>query len=104
MKELYIATCILETSARIAQGLRETIVPGTPGNYVELYVECWNSEPDNRPTINDVVARLKNIINTSDNAKIIYEPTFSSSTHISINNSLVGDKCFTRRRGSEYNN
>ncbi|UZO03689.1 uncharacterized protein OCT59_024092 [Rhizophagus irregularis] len=77
-------------AARIAQGLRETIVPGTPGNYVELYVECWNSEPDNRPTINDVVARLKKIINTSENAKIIYEPTFSSSTHISINNSLVG--------------
>ncbi|PKK73448.1 kinase-like protein [Rhizophagus irregularis] len=79
-----------DLAARIAQGLRETIVPSTPCNYAELYIECWNNEPDNRPAINDVVTRLKTIIKTSDDAKIIYEPTFSSSTHISINNSLVG--------------
>lgn len=31
-----------DLAARIAQGLRETIVPGTPGNYVELYVGKYN--------------------------------------------------------------
>ncbi|CAB4396024.1 unnamed protein product [Rhizophagus irregularis] len=42
-----------DLAARIAQGLRETIVPSTPCNYAELYIECWNNEPDNRPAIND---------------------------------------------------
>jgi len=27
-----------------------------------LFLECWNSEPDNRPTMNQVVERLKSII------------------------------------------
>ncbi|CAB5364565.1 unnamed protein product [Rhizophagus irregularis] len=35
----------------ITQGLRETIVPGTPDEYVKIYTKCWDGEPDNRPTI-----------------------------------------------------
>ncbi|CAB5336139.1 unnamed protein product [Rhizophagus irregularis] len=38
--------------------LRNT-VPDTPTAYVNLYTECWDGEPDNRPTISQVVAKLK---------------------------------------------
>ncbi|CAB4495540.1 unnamed protein product [Rhizophagus irregularis] len=45
----------------ILQGLRETVVPDTPENYVEIYTKCWDGEPDNRPNIyqtNKNLARL----------------------------------------------
>ncbi|CAB4438092.1 unnamed protein product [Rhizophagus irregularis] len=35
----------------ISQGLRETVVPNTPEEYVKIYTKCWDGEPDNRPTI-----------------------------------------------------
>ncbi|RGB39529.1 hypothetical protein C1646_637483, partial [Rhizophagus diaphanus] len=50
---------------RIPQGFRETPVPDTPSAYVKLYTECWNGEPDNRPTISQVVAKLKVLNNSS---------------------------------------
>ncbi|RGB26304.1 hypothetical protein C1646_770604, partial [Rhizophagus diaphanus] len=31
--------------------LRETPFPNTPKDYVKIYTDCWNNEPDNRPTI-----------------------------------------------------
>ncbi|RIA94295.1 kinase-like domain-containing protein [Glomus cerebriforme] len=46
----------------ILQGLRETPVPDTPEAYVKIYTDCWNSEPDDRPTINQVVDKLKALI------------------------------------------
>ncbi|CAB4476387.1 unnamed protein product [Rhizophagus irregularis] len=46
----------------ISQGLRETVVPGTPENYENIYTKCWDGEPENRPTINQVVDWLKAII------------------------------------------
>ncbi|CAB4379635.1 unnamed protein product [Rhizophagus irregularis] len=36
----------------ILQGLRETPVRDTPEEYIRIYTDCWNIEPDNRPTIN----------------------------------------------------
>ncbi|EXX50298.1 uncharacterized protein OCT59_011831 [Rhizophagus irregularis] len=43
----------------ISQGFRETPVPDTPIAYTKLYTDCWNGEPDNRPTMNKVVDQLK---------------------------------------------
>ncbi|CAB4442853.1 unnamed protein product [Rhizophagus irregularis] len=48
--------------SEISQGLREEPVSDTPENYVEIYTECWNGEPDKRPTINQVVERLEAIM------------------------------------------
>ncbi|GBB94301.1 hypothetical protein RclHR1_23290001 [Rhizophagus clarus] len=49
----------LSLIVRISQGLRETPAPDTPIAYVNLYTECWNGEPDNRPTIDWIVSKLK---------------------------------------------
>ncbi|GET04599.1 kinase-like domain-containing protein [Rhizophagus clarus] len=50
----------------ISQGLRETVVPDTPDEYVKIYTKCWDGEPDNRPTINQVVDWLKALITKTD--------------------------------------
>ncbi|RGB36616.1 kinase-like domain-containing protein [Rhizophagus diaphanus] len=44
----------------ILQG--EKPIPNTPDDYVKIYCGCLNNEPDNRPTINQVVAKLNAII------------------------------------------
>ncbi|PKK69853.1 kinase-like protein [Rhizophagus irregularis] len=44
---------------RIFKDQREKSVEDTPDEYVKLYTECWDGEPDNRPSINDVVQRLR---------------------------------------------
>ncbi|GES93416.1 kinase-like domain-containing protein [Rhizophagus clarus] len=46
----------------ILKGLRETSVPETSENYIKIYTDCWNIEPDNRPTINQVINELKAIV------------------------------------------
>ncbi|PKY61462.1 HCP-like protein, partial [Rhizophagus irregularis] len=46
----------------ILQGLRETPTHDTPEEYIKIYIDCWNIEPDNRPTINQVVEELKVLI------------------------------------------
>ncbi|CAB4396036.1 unnamed protein product [Rhizophagus irregularis] len=43
-------------------GLREKPIPNTPVDYIKIYTDCWNNEPDNRPTVNQVIAKLNEII------------------------------------------
>ncbi|CAB4438161.1 unnamed protein product [Rhizophagus irregularis] len=50
----------------ITQGLRETIVPDTPDEYVKIYTKCWDGEPDNRPTIYQVIDWLNGIFTKTD--------------------------------------
>ncbi|GBC14218.2 kinase-like domain-containing protein [Rhizophagus irregularis DAOM 181602=DAOM 197198] len=57
-------------SVQIMQGHRETTVPDTPIEYVKLYTECWNDNPDNRPSIQEVVERLDCIISNQKNETI----------------------------------
>ncbi|CAB4388139.1 unnamed protein product [Rhizophagus irregularis] len=47
---------------RILQGLREKPVVNTPEDYIKIYTDCWNDEPNNRPIINEVIVKLKSII------------------------------------------
>ncbi|CAB4400552.1 unnamed protein product [Rhizophagus irregularis] len=52
----------LGLAMEILHGLREKPIPNTPEDYIKIYTDCWNNEPDNRPTINQVVAKLNAII------------------------------------------
>ncbi|GBC22178.2 kinase-like domain-containing protein [Rhizophagus irregularis DAOM 181602=DAOM 197198] len=55
---------------RILHGLREAPISDTPEDYIKLYTDCWNSEPDNRPTINQVADKLKAISTKNNNCNI----------------------------------
>ncbi|CAB4396123.1 unnamed protein product [Rhizophagus irregularis] len=50
----------------ISQGIRETVVPDTPNEYIEIYTKCWDGEPDNRPTIYQVVDWPNSMITKTD--------------------------------------
>ena len=46
---------------KIAQGLREAVVPGTPNEYASLYQECWKENSDARPLTHVILGRLREI-------------------------------------------
>ncbi|RGB42639.1 kinase-like domain-containing protein [Rhizophagus diaphanus] len=69
-------------AVQIMQGQRETTVPDTPIEYVKLYTECWDDNPDNRPSIQEVVERLDGIINQKN--ENIDEKTDQSLTNKNI--------------------
>ncbi|CAB4379691.1 unnamed protein product [Rhizophagus irregularis] len=69
----------------ILQGLRETPIPDTPEDYKNVYADCWNNEPDGRPTINQVVSKLNAmILNNSNNMTIKDFQTNGSYTNIQL--------------------
>ncbi|CAB4393543.1 unnamed protein product [Rhizophagus irregularis] len=39
----------------IGNGAREVTIPGTPKEYEKLYKNCWNQEPEQRSTINEIL-------------------------------------------------
>ncbi|CAI2177483.1 11256_t:CDS:2, partial [Funneliformis geosporum] len=51
----------LDLAIEISQGLRENIIPDTPKDYVKIYT-VLGQEPDNRPTMNEIVDGLNAII------------------------------------------
>ncbi|RGB25987.1 kinase-like domain-containing protein, partial [Rhizophagus diaphanus] len=53
-----LETCDGNLSMKILQGYRETIVSDTPPDYSNLYIECWDDEPINRPSMNQVVNKF----------------------------------------------
>ncbi|CAB5381520.1 unnamed protein product [Rhizophagus irregularis] len=42
----------IELALDISQGLREEPIPDTPEDYKKIYTECWDGEPEIRPSIN----------------------------------------------------
>ncbi|KAF9332259.1 hypothetical protein BG006_004875 [Podila minutissima] len=46
----------------LMDGTRETIVPGTPKDYAELIVECWDKVPSKRPSMDVVIAVLQTLM------------------------------------------
>ncbi|POG54466.1 hypothetical protein GLOIN_2v1886636 [Rhizophagus irregularis DAOM 181602=DAOM 197198] len=82
--ELYDVGLAME----ILHGLREKPIPNTPEDYIKIYTDCWNNEPDNRPTINQVVAKLNTII-LNENVQLSSEQ--QKTPRNIINNSLHGE-------------
>ncbi|CAB4444294.1 unnamed protein product [Rhizophagus irregularis] len=54
--------CDFSLMYKISQGRREVIISDTPIDYSNLYTECWNGEPNKRPSIHEVVDRLRKFI------------------------------------------
>ncbi|CAB4477898.1 unnamed protein product [Rhizophagus irregularis] len=77
----------IDLALEISQGLREEPVPDTPEDLVEIYTECWNGEPDKRPTINQVVERLEAIMTKTNIITENYQTELSPrSTSIEVQN------------------
>ncbi|RIB19843.1 kinase-like domain-containing protein [Gigaspora rosea] len=49
----------------IARGDREKIIPNTPQAYVDLFMKCWSSDPDKRPTFDIIFDDLNRISKTA---------------------------------------
>ncbi|GBC32623.2 kinase-like domain-containing protein [Rhizophagus irregularis DAOM 181602=DAOM 197198] len=96
----------IDLALEISQGLREELIPDTPEDYVNIYTECWNGEPDKRPTINQIVEVLKaimtktNIITENYQTELILHSTSTEGlnfiptnidTLLNIDNSLHGE-------------
>ncbi|CAI2163727.1 17108_t:CDS:2 [Funneliformis geosporum] len=68
----------MDLAIKISQGLREKIKPSTPEEYVNIFTECWDNEPDNRPTMKQVVDKLSVIITKTnmmtENVQVNSEP------------------------------
>jgi serine/threonine protein kinase len=56
----------------INNGTRETIIPGTPIEYENLYKNCWNKEPDQRPIISEILDDFKKMNIGIESVKGIY--------------------------------
>ncbi|POG77709.1 kinase-like domain-containing protein [Rhizophagus irregularis DAOM 181602=DAOM 197198] len=96
----------IDLALEISQGLREEPAPNTPKDYVEIYTECWNGEPDKRPTINQIVERLKTIMTKTNismendqtilsfhstlTEELNFNPT-NTDTLLNVDNSLHGE-------------
>ncbi|CAB5352022.1 unnamed protein product [Rhizophagus irregularis] len=95
----------------ISQGFRETPVPDTPIAYTKLYTDCWNGEPDNRPTMNKVVDQLKLLLShetigndqTDNSEDIVHDNTTEQQSFNSdnINNSSTSSTGFSNLATSE---
>ncbi|POG68500.1 uncharacterized protein OCT59_019665 [Rhizophagus irregularis] len=55
----------------ILYGRRENVIDGTPSAYSNLYKECWEGEPNERPDIQKVVLIFNSIISPERNDTIM---------------------------------
>ncbi|RHZ46868.1 hypothetical protein Glove_606g78 [Diversispora epigaea] len=53
-----------------SQGNREIPIQGTSQNYVKIYKDCWNQDPDQRPNIEKVIQDLEHVAIESNTLKI----------------------------------
>ncbi|CAB4419348.1 unnamed protein product [Rhizophagus irregularis] len=70
-KEYLLVLEYAEGAREISQGLREGIVEGTPKEYSNLYAKCWDSDPDKRPTIQEVAIILQSMISSQQTQQMI---------------------------------
>ncbi|GBB84566.1 hypothetical protein RclHR1_11130003 [Rhizophagus clarus] len=71
----------------ISKGHREEPISNTPEDYIKIYTDCWNIKPDNRPTINQVVAKLNEIKSKKEN-ELSSKPRNTTEIPNNVNYSL----------------
>ncbi len=50
----------------ICDGLRPPVVTNAPENYIKLMQECWDSDPNKRPTAFNTYKKLVNIMRVEE--------------------------------------
>ncbi|RIB11723.1 kinase-like domain-containing protein [Gigaspora rosea] len=73
-------------SNRIFQGEREAPVEGTPPQYMELYMKCWDYSPAKRPDTNLILDTLDQLLRHK--VPVITEARTDPSTYIQWNPSI----------------
>ncbi|RUS13256.1 kinase-like domain-containing protein, partial [Endogone sp. FLAS-F59071] len=58
---------------QFADGMREEPVPGMPKSYEDIYVDCWNPDPEVRPTMVEVEQWLEEILEEMEQASMAPE-------------------------------
>jgi serine/threonine protein kinase len=51
----------LDLIIKICNGLREEYIKGTPMQYIDIYTSCWQSEPDYRPSTDQIFLQLQSM-------------------------------------------
>ncbi|CAB4399422.1 unnamed protein product [Rhizophagus irregularis] len=82
---------------RIKLGCRETVIKNTPIEYVKLHTACWDHKPDERPTAQQVVTKLEEIMpqtniledNFEENNQLSKEIQCNKNTNTSFSNSSI---------------
>jgi serine/threonine protein kinase len=59
----------------IVDGLRPPIVTNAPEGYIELMEECWHSDPNKRPTANDIIEKIIKMYDNERHKYILHDPT-----------------------------
>ncbi|CAB5377285.1 unnamed protein product [Rhizophagus irregularis] len=96
-----------EKFGEISKGLRETPITQTPDEFLKIYTKCWDGKPTERPTMQQVVAKLKAIITKTngtngtngiteysqveDSSSNVIANSVTSAATSGINNSLHGE-------------
>ncbi|KAF0412043.1 calmodulin-dependent protein kinase [Gigaspora margarita] len=72
----------------IARGDREKIIPNTPQTYVDLFMKCWSSDPDKRPTFDIIFDDLNRISETA----VEFEFITNDITNTQLTSPLISPK------------
>ncbi|CAB5138220.1 unnamed protein product [Rhizophagus irregularis] len=78
-------------------GHRETIIKNTPSEYIELYTACWDQKPNERPTAQQVVTKLEEIMsqknkisdNFEEDNQLSKEVQCNKNTNTSFSDSII---------------
>lgn len=66
--------------SNILTNKREKIISDTPKTYSDLYIECWNNDPNKRPQIETILNKMNNLLNVMKSGLLFIVFFFSYST------------------------